>query len=138
MYTLSNYFCNRMHNSSLSFIFTFLKSFCWKSMFWVWSHRVVLLDKKVREIQIESAKKVLSMLDESLEQQKELADICPIRSPGYIAAWTILHAEKTSVEHSKVRIFFFLFWKQWVFYFNWSCLDWNHLFSQFNLVSTKK
>jgi hypothetical protein len=54
----------------------------------------VLLDKKARELQIESAKKVVSMLDQSMEQEKEHADLCHIRSPGYSAAWTILHVEK--------------------------------------------
>ncbi|KAJ4763687.1 Lipid-A-disaccharide synthase [Rhynchospora pubera] len=56
--------------------------------------REVLLDKKVQEMQIDSAKKIVRMLDRSMEQQKEHADLCHIRSPGYIAAWTILHAEK--------------------------------------------
>lgn len=52
------------------------------------------MDKKARENQIESAKKLVWMLDQSMEQKKEHADFCHIRSPGYIAAWTILHAEK--------------------------------------------
>jgi hypothetical protein len=34
------------------------------------------------------------MLDQSIKQDKEHADLCHIRSPGYIAAWTILHVEK--------------------------------------------
>lgn len=56
------------------------------------------MDKKARENQIESAKKLVWMLDQSMEQKKEHADFCHIRSPGYIAAWTILHAEKTCTE----------------------------------------
>ncbi|KAJ3696193.1 hypothetical protein LUZ60_001570 [Juncus effusus] len=57
--------------------------------------REVILDESVRELQISSAKKVIEMLKQPMEDHaKDHTDFGHIKSPDHIASMTILHLQR--------------------------------------------